>query len=116
MAEDNRDKISRSLSATQRAEADRLVAERLRQAKPQSSSIARAPAATLPADTPSAFRIQLGAFLAPERASALWQQLRVSQADLLNSLRHRVQRAERGGRVLHLLQAGPLANAKVLRP
>ena len=115
VAKANRDKVARSLSAARRAEADRLVTDRLRQAKTQSRSIARMPAAALPADTPGAYRIQLGAFLEAERAPVLWQQLHVSQPDLLGGLRYRVQRAERGERVFHLLQVGPLADAEAAK-
>ena len=107
----NRDKIPRSLSAARRAEADILVAERRRQAKALSRDPTPAPAAT-PA---AAFRVQLGAFLIAENAPAVWQRLRVVQSDLLGSLQQRVQRADRGERVFHLLQVGPLANTEAAK-
>jgi TPR repeat protein len=108
VAEANRDKIARSLSAARRAEADRLVAERRRQAKALSRGPIPAPAATPPA----AFRVQLGAFLTAENAPAVWRRLHLAQPDLLGGLRQRVQRADRGERVFHLLQVGPLADTE----
>ncbi len=109
--EAKRDKIARSLSAARRAEADRLVAERRRQAKALSRGPTPAPAAAPPA----AFRVQLGAFLTAENAPAVWRRLRVAQPDLLGGLRQRVQRADRGERVFHLLQAGPLADTEAAK-
>jgi cell division septation protein DedD len=106
VAEASRNKIAGSLSAAQRAEADRLVAERWRQAK----ALSRAPT-----PSPAAFRVQLGAFLTAENAPAVWRRLRVTQRDLLGGLRQRVQRAELGERVFHLLQVGPLAESEAAK-
>jgi TPR repeat protein len=111
VAEANRDKIARSLSAARRAEADRLVAKRRRQAKALSRGPTPAPAATPPA----AFRVQLGAFLTAENAPAVWRRLRVAQPDLLGGLRQRVQRADHGERVFYLLQVGPLADTEAAK-
>ena len=111
----NRDKMARVLSAAQRAQADRLVAKRWRQAKALSHNPTSAPAATPPADSHGAFRVQLGAFLNAERAPILWRRLRTTQPDLLDGLRHRIQRADRGARVFHLLQVGPLANIETAK-
>ena len=98
--EANRDNIARSLSAAQRAKADRLVAERRRQAEALSRGPTPAPAAAPPA----AFRVQLGAFLTAENAPAVWRRLRVAQPDLLGGLRQRVQRVrgKKGARVAKL--------------
>jgi cell division septation protein DedD len=106
VAEASRNKIAGSLSAAQRAEADRLVAERWRQAK----ALSRAPT-----PSPVAFRVQLGAFLTAENAPAVWRRLRVTQRDLLGGLRQRVQLAELGERVFHLLQVGPLAESEAAK-
>ncbi len=106
VVEASRNKIVRSLSAARRAEADRLVAERWRQAKALSRASTPAPAA---------FRVQLGAFLTAENAPAVWRRLRVTQRDLLDGLRQRVQRAELGERVFHLLQVGPLAESEAAK-
>ena len=130
----SRDKMARSLSAAQRAEVDRLVADTRRETKALSRGPTSTPVATLPvepeavedtdsqnepaaapATSPSDFRIQLGAFLIAENAPAHWRRLRAAQPDLLGGLRPRVQRTDRGGRVFHLLQAGPLANTEVAR-
>ncbi len=73
------------------------------------------PAPTLADAVPSAFRVQLGAFLIAENAPAVWRRLRATQPDLLGGLRPRVQRTDRGGRVFHLLQVGPLANTEVAK-
>jgi predicted transglutaminase-like cysteine proteinase len=107
----NRDWITRSLSAARRAEADRLVAEQRQQATDPSRVLTPAPTAT-PA---AAFRVQLGAFLTAENAPAVWRRLRVAQSDLLGGLRRRVQRADRGDRVFHLLQVGPLADTEAAK-
>ena len=93
------------------AKADKLVAERRRQAKALSRDPTPAPTATPPA----AFRVQLGAFLIAENAPAVWRRLRVVQPDLLGGLRQRVQRADRGERVFHLLQVGPLADTEAAK-
>ncbi len=73
------------------------------------------PAPTLAGAPPVAFRVQLGAFLIAENAPAVWRRLRAAQPDLLGDLQPRVQRADRGEHVFHLLQAGPLANTEVAR-
>jgi TPR repeat protein len=130
----SRDKMARSLSAAQRAEVDRLVADARRETKVLSRGPTSTPVATLPVEpeaveatdsqnepaaapttSPSDFRIQLGAFLIAENAPALWRRLRAAQPDLLGGLRPRVQRADRGGRAFHLLQAGPRANTEGAR-
>ena len=82
------------------------MAERWRQAK----ALSRAPT-----PSPVAFRVQLGAFLTAENAPAVWRRLRVTQRDLLGGLRQRVQRAELGERVFHLLQVGPLAESEAAK-
>ncbi len=71
-----------------------------------------APAATPTATPPAAFRVQLGAFRIAENAPALWRRLSMTQPDLLGGLRQRIQRADRGERVFHLLQVGPLADTE----
>ena len=184
VAETNRDKMARLLSAAERAEADRLVAQRRRQAKalrrdpapavavatpeagpeaepeaveaaPEAPTVAvatpeaetaeaaeaRDELAVAPAATPEAeprpeateateardepvvtlaalsgaFRVQLGAFKVAEYAPAVWRRLRATQPDLLGSLELRIRRAERGDSVFHLLQVGPLADAKAAK-
>ncbi len=72
-------------------------------------------AATFANTTRYAFRVQLGAFAIAENAPAVWRHLRAAQPDLLGDLQIRVQRLDSGVRVLHLLQAGPLANIEVAR-
>ncbi len=159
VAETNRDKMARLLSAAERAEADRLVAQRRRQAKalrldpapavavatpeaetaeaaeardelavapattPEAEPQPEAPEATEARDEPvvtlaalsGAFRVQLGAFKVAEYAPAVWRRLRATQPDLLGSLELRIRRAERGDSVFHLLQVGPLADAKAAK-
>ena len=73
------------------------------------------PAPTLADASPIAFRVQLGAFLIPENAPAVWRRLRAAQPDLLSGLRPTIQRADRGERVFHLLHVGPLANTEVAK-
>jgi cell division septation protein DedD len=69
------------------------------------------PAAT----SPATFRVQLGAFLIAENAPAVWRRLRETQPGLLGGLRQRVHRADRGERVFHLLQVGPLADTEAAK-
>lgn len=132
VAMDNRDSLARSLTAAQRAEADRLVAKRRLEAIALAGEIALAPAgpeaaeaatpeaedqlatATAAALTPEpgGFRVQLGAFRVGGNAPAVWQRLLHAQSDLLGGLQHRVRRVDLGERgVFHLLQIGPLADA-----
>ena len=59
-----------------------------------------------------AFRIQLGSLDSTIAAEAEWRRLRRRHRDLLEALRHRVQRADLGAKgVFYRLQAGPLADA-----
>ncbi len=59
-----------------------------------------------------AFRIQLGSLDSATAAAAEWRRLRRRHRDLLEALRHRVQRADLGAKgVFYRLQAGPLADA-----
>ncbi len=130
----NRDKIARLLSAAQRAEVDRLVADARRDAETLSRDLTSASTATLPAEpktveatetqngsaaalatAPGSFWVQLGAFLTAENAPAVWWRLRAAQLDLLGGVRHRIQRADNGGRVFHLLQVGPLDGAEAAK-
>jgi cell division septation protein DedD len=71
--------------------------------------------AVAPAASPGTFRVQLGAFLTAENAPAAWRRLRAAQPDLLGGLKHRVQRADRGERVFHLLQVGPLTDGEAAK-
>ena len=129
VAMDNRDKLALFLTAAQRAEADRLVAKRRRQAKaltaatpPTEPEAAEAVApeaedqvATATAAAPDALWVQLGAFRVAENAPAVWRRLRAAQPDLLGGLRHSIQRADRSERVFHLLHVGPLADAEAAK-
>ncbi len=59
-----------------------------------------------------AFRIQLTAMRSATAAEAEWRRLKRRHRDLLEALRHRVQRADLGAKgVFYRLQAGPLADA-----
>jgi hypothetical protein len=83
--------------------------------QPQAKALSRGPTPAPAATPPAAFRVQLGAFLTAENAPAVWRRLRAAQPDLLGGLRQRVQRADRGERVFHLLRVGPLADTEAAK-
>ena len=138
IAEVNRDKLARGMTAQQRFEADLQVANRQREvnaaiARMQSASKAGEPtepkaaeeetsdipiepasetAAAVPPE-PQVFRVQLGAFKVPENAPAVWQELKRTHPDLLKGLQPEISQLDRGTRGgLHLLRVGPLASAQ----
>lgn len=115
VAKANRDKIALTLNADQRTELDRLVKMQLRQAKVPTRNATATPATTLPEETPRTYRVQLGAFENAENAQNFWQILRTEQSDLLNGLELKILSADNGERTLHLLQIGPLNDAKAAK-
>ena len=100
----NRERLARSLSAEQLAEADARVAAW------QPGRAAGPDPAGVPTAEPAAY-VQLGAFRSADNASAYLQQALASRPDLLGRLQYRVEPGERGGRTLHMVQIGPLAAA-----
>ena len=126
-AEANRDRMARSLSAAQRAEADKLVDQRRRQVEAMrrgsvSTAEPKATEATSTQDKPAAptasldaFQVQLGAYQTADHVPAFWRRLRAAHPVLLGGLRQRVQHADSGSRVLHLLQVGPLIDAEAAK-
>ena len=138
IAEANREKLARGMTAEERAKADLQVANRQREViaaivRVQSASKAGEPAEPKAAEQEASdipieptsetattvppelrvFRVQLGAFKLPENAPAVWQELQRTHPELLKGLQPQISRVDRGTRAaLHFLRVGPLASAQ----
>jgi cell division septation protein DedD len=78
-----------------------------------SDPVTSEPDAATPAIDSVTSWVQLGAFKNPDNASTVWLNLRKTQSDQLRDLHHEIRRIEQDGRgTIHLLQVGPLTNAK----
>ena len=138
IAEDNRDKLARVLTADQRTEADIEAAKRQLEIDVAIARLRSGPKTDAPAETEAVdkaprdipiepagetataappksrvYRVQLGAFKIPENAPVAWQRFQRLHPDLLGELQADIRSVELGDRgMFHILRVGRLADAQ----